>query len=117
MKHIKLFEQKKNITEIEETSNLYGAYLKDHGCNLHVEPFSNYYKLVIVVDDSKFDDIKEELMYFIDMLSTKYEMVGRKFISIKKGKAIFLTKEELLNYNLNSNGYTKTFITIYISPK
>lgn len=74
MRHIKLFENFKDI-DFEDLCNNYLAYLKDEDFDVYINELSDRYSITIRKEDwgklFNWDDVKDYLLPFLEMLSDK----------------------------------------------
>ncbi len=86
MKYIKLIESVDTLNEIKELCDNCLAYLIDRGFTIKVTPFSGYY-MIRVDGDESWEDIRDEYLFFIDILLNDYILVGRTPFEVKKNYA------------------------------
>lgn len=115
MRYIKRIFENSKYDEIKELCDQYLSYLYDKGfwVNLIKEEGDNFTIIFLGEKESNFkwDDVKEDLTSFIELLSIKYKIRGIIHISLldpnwkNNGKAtspvsnLYLSVDEILKFN------------------
>ncbi len=144
MKHLKLFNESKTRDEIDELSDSCLSYLIDNGYKIFVSElykvdnnWSNNIKVFFMKKDEsnfKWDEIKYDFSTFLELIDSKYKIVGIHPIEISlsdpkwrdNGKATspicskFFTVEEFLNIDnlddVNLDTLNVRYIEFKIKP-
>ncbi len=91
------------------------SYLIDNGYVVSVMKLTGYYMLTLK-GDGEWDAIKEEYLFFIDILLNDYQLVGRRPFKVKESYSSYdLTLDEFRE--MENDPYSSVKISVFVAPK
>lgn len=93
------------------------SYLIDAGFELTIQPLTGYY-IINLKGDSDWVSIKDDYLFFVDILSNEYQLIGRKPFTIKEDYySSDYSLDELKEYKGDSCYNNIKALKVFVSPK
>ena len=113
MKYLKMFNESTNEDEFRDFCDYCLACLIDNGYHQFVEDFGTTYKIFIerrvisngfpVIKKFEWNDVKNEIIPFIELLSSRYKIDSIFMMRHGKGYVKQFTVDGILDDNINEN--------------